>query len=61
MKENEKLVFIAIKQRAKFEGWLKFEIACRLFDSYCDVEVEYPYPNNKNRYADIYANGNLIE
>lgn len=61
LKENEKLVFIAIKQRAKFEGWLKFEIACRLFDSYCDVEVEYPYPNNKNRYADIYANGNLIE
>ena len=27
LKSRQDLVFIAIKQRAKFEGWLKFELA----------------------------------
>lgn len=29
LRKNEVLVAIAIKQRAKFEGWLKFELAYR--------------------------------
>lgn len=61
LKKNETLVSIAIKQRAKFEGWLKFELASRLVNYYSDLEVEYPYPNKTNQHADIFANGALIE
>ncbi|WP_204473830.1 hypothetical protein [Bacteroides mediterraneensis] len=61
LRKNEELVAIAIKQRAKFEGWLKFELAYRLLGYDCDLKVEYPYPNNANQRADIFANGALIE
>lgn len=61
LRKNEVLVAIAIKQRAKFEGWLKFELAYRLLDYDCDLKIEYPYPNNANLRADIFANGALIE
>ena len=37
LKDNEDLVFIAIRQRAKFEGWLKFELARKLQLSYSDL------------------------
>ena len=60
LKDNEDLVFIAIRQRAKFEGWLKFELSRKLL-VYPDLEVERPYPNDKNQHADIYANNAFIE
>lgn len=61
LRKNEVLVAIAIKQRAKFEGWLKFELAYRLLGYDCNLKVEYPYPNNANQHADIFADGVLIE
>ena len=60
LKDNEDLVFIAIRQRAKFEGWLKFELSRKLL-VYPDLEVERSYPNDKNQHADIYANNAFIE
>lgn len=61
LKDNEDLVFIAIRQRAKFEGWLKFELARKLQLSYSDLKVEYPYPDENKKHADIYANNAFIE
>lgn len=61
LEENKGLITIAIKQRAKFEGWLKFELAYQLLNKYSDLKVEFPYPNNENQHADIFANGTLIE
>ena len=59
--DNKDLVFIAIKQRAKFEGWLKFELSRKLSKYYSDLKVEPPYPNDKNQHADIFANNAFIE
>ena len=58
---NEDLVSIAVKQRAKFEGWLKFELANKLKKSNKNTEVEYPYPNNSNQHADLFTNNAFIE
>ena len=58
---NADLVSIAVKQRAKFEGWLKFELANKLKESNKEIEVEYPYPNNSNQRADIFTNNAFIE
>ena len=60
LNDNEDLVFIAIRQRAKFEGWLKFELLRKLL-VYPDLKVEYPYPNDTNKHSDIYANKAFIE
>lgn len=38
---NNDLVLMAIKQRAKFEGWLKFELAHQLKMNYSNTMVEY--------------------
>lgn len=40
LRKNEVLVAIAIKQRAKFEGWLNFELAYRLLDYDCELKEE---------------------
>lgn len=61
LEENDKLVFIAIKQRAKFEGWLKFQLAHKLLEEDDKVEVERPYPTNGKLHADIYAKNAFIE
>ena len=61
LKDNDKLVFIAIKQRAKFEGWLKFQLAHKLLEEDGKVEVERPYPTNGKLHADIYAKNAFIE
>ena len=61
LKDNDKLVFIAIKQRAKFEGWLKFQLAHKLLEEDDKVEVERPYPTNGKLHADIYAKNAFIE
>lgn len=58
---NAGLVFIAIKQRAKFEGWLKFQLAHKLLEEDGKVEVERPYPTNGKLHADIYAKNAFIE
>jgi hypothetical protein len=61
LEDNAGLVFIAIKQRAKFEGWLKFQLAHKLLEEDGKVEVERPYPTNGKLHADIYAKNAFIE
>ena len=61
LEDNDKLVFIAIKQRAKFEGWLKLQLAHKLLEEDDKVEVERPYPTNGKLHADIYAKNAFIE
>lgn len=56
---NNDLVLMAIKQRAKFEGWLKFELAHQLKMNYPNTMVEYHLGNGKH--ADIFSNNSLIE
>ena len=51
--QNTDLLAIAVRQRAKFEGWLKFELALMAEKRGAqEVEVEAQYPNSKKR-ADI--------
>jgi len=52
---RRELVWIAVRQRAKFEGWLKFELTCALekAQSYSDVRVEESYLEGSNKKADI--------
>ena len=54
------LVGIALLQRAKFEGWLKFELANELKKMYADTVVEY-HLKKMNAHVDIYSNQSLIE
>lgn len=61
LEDNAGLVFTAIKQRAKFEGWLKFQLAHKLLEEDGKVEVERPYPTNGKLHADIYAKNAFIE
>lgn len=61
LSKNKDKISIALKQRAKFEGWLKLELAYKLLQSYSDVEIEHPYPCNNRKHADIYASNALIE
>ena len=61
LSKNEDKISIALKQRAKFEGWLKLELAYKLLQSYSDVKIEFPYPCNNRKHADIYASNALIE
>lgn len=56
---NRDLVLIAIRQRAKFEGWLKFELARQLKMDYYDTVVEYHLSNGQ--FVDLFSNGSLIE
>lgn len=49
---HPKLMHIILKQRAKFEGWLKFELAQELIKhNVQDLSVEYMYAQGKS--ADI--------
>lgn len=57
---NQGLLTIAIRQRAKFEGWLKFELAQALSRKYADTRVEY-HARETNCHIDLYANDALIE
>ena len=58
LQRNSSVLNLAISQRAKFEGWLKFELAFELSQKYSDTSVE-KYVNR--RFIDIYANNSLIE
>lgn len=57
---NQSLITIALQQRAKFEGWLKFELANKLKKMYADTVVEY-HLKGMNAHVDIYSNQSLIE
>ena len=58
MKSRQDLVFIAIKQRAKFEGWLKFELANELRQRYTDTCVEKCM---SGKLVDVFSNDSCIE
>ena len=60
IKGNSSLVSIALQQHAKFEGWLKFELANALRGRYRDIMVEH-HVKDINILVDIYANESLIE
>ena len=62
LKSRQDLVFIAIKQRAKFEGWLKFELANELNNIYSDTCVEkcMPYKGSE-KLVDVFSNNSCIE
>ncbi|MED0677487.1 hypothetical protein ABEV55_16955 [Aneurinibacillus thermoaerophilus] len=52
IQDHTKLMHIALRQRAKFEGWLKFELAQHLEEyGFNELSVEYMY--NKGKSADI--------
>ena len=55
---RQELVFIAIKQRAKFEGWLKFELANELRKLYRDTCVEKCM---SGKLVDVFSNDSCIE
>ena len=55
---RQDLVFIAIKQRAKFEGWLKFELANELRQRYTDTCVEKCM---SGKLVDVFSNNSCIE
>ena len=58
LKSRQDLVFIAIKQRAKFEGWLKFELANELRKLYRDTCVEKCM---SGKLVDVFSNNSYIE
>ena len=58
LSSNEDLLEIAFRQRAKFEGWLKFEIAKEFQKSGKATKVEYPIAKV---YADLVADKVLPE
>lgn len=50
LKNHEGILRIAVRQRAKFEGWLKFELASYLEQNGMDnVEVESKFFNRRER------------
>lgn len=53
IKNHTQLISIVIRQRAKFEGWLKFELADHLQKlGLSNIEVESNYADSNNR-ADL--------
>ena len=58
LSSNEDLLEIAFRQRAKFEGWLKFEIAKEFQESGKATKVEYPIAKG---HVDLFADNCLIE
>ena len=58
LSKNKDLLEIAFRQRAKFEGWLKFEIAKEFQKSGKDTKVEYPIAKG---HVDLFADNWLIE
>lgn len=61
LQSNVDLLSIAVKQRAKFEGWLKFELARALKKIYADTRVEYCVGKEKKVLVDIFSNDSFIE
>lgn len=61
LKSNVDLLSIAVTQRAKFEGWLKFELARALKKNYANTRVEYCVGEEKKVFVDIFSNDSFIE
>ena len=57
LSKNQDLLEIAFRQRAKFEGWLKFEIAKEFQKSGKDTKVEYRVATG---HVDVFAGNCLI-
>ncbi|MBY0067837.1 MULTISPECIES: hypothetical protein [Empedobacter] len=56
--DNIDIISIAVKNRNKFEGWLKFELAKKLNQlNLRDVIVESKYENSRDRYDLTFMNG----
>ncbi|MHB8844767.1 MAG: hypothetical protein ACYC7L_08445 [Nitrospirota bacterium] len=54
LEAHSDVLAIALRQRAKFEGWLKLELAATAAQHGCvSVELETPLPSNKGERADI--------
>lgn len=50
LRENKDLIRLAIRQRAKFEGWLKFELANRIEKlGFSEVELEKKLQQKRDR------------
>lgn len=59
---NSDLMMLALSKRAKFEGWLKFELANILSRTYSDTEVERSTVSDGSIvHVDIYSNKSWIE
>lgn len=58
IERNEELVSIAVCQRAKFEGWLKFELVRCLKRSFPDASVEFSV---ENKSVDIHFDSAFVE
>lgn len=61
LKNNSTRLMVPFQQRAKFEGWLKIELAAKLYGKFSDTTLEYSYPHNKLSHADIFSNDYYIE
>lgn len=60
IKSNEQVISIALKQRAKFEGWLKYMLVqCAIENNLEEIRVEAKYGRNKR--ADIYFQSENIK
>ena len=55
IKQNESVIRIAVRQRAKFEGWLKFELAnFAEMNGAKSVEVETPSSEGETKKTSRY-------
>ncbi len=60
IRSNQQLLALTCAQKAKFENWLKFELAFRLKVLIPDTVVEYKIPNGNKR-VDIRSGNCYIE
>ena len=60
IQSNQQLLALPCAQKAKFENWLKFELAYRLKVLVPDTVVEYKIPNG-NKFIDIKSGNSYIE
>lgn len=61
LKNNQQKLQIPLYQKAKFERWLQIELAAELNKSNPNTTIEYTYPNDRKKRADIFSGGFLIE
>lgn len=60
LKENRNKLHLAVRQRAKFEDWLKIELFYSIWQKLLhgnqdsEIEIERPYPKNKQLRCDIF-------
>ncbi len=58
LNQNKDLLKITVRKKAKFEGWLKFELARELERSgYKEVCVESKYANSNGRTDIVFKEG----